>query len=97
MRKLLILPGLLFGLLFTGGGYFISAETAWPMWQNWRQAQHWKPVTARLLAVRGSDNDTRASYQYDYAGNSYQGDRVSITGFKDNIGPYHEDTQHRLR
>ena len=97
MRKLLILPGLLFGLFFCGGGYFITAETAWPMWQNWRSAQQWQPTTARLLAVHGSANDSSAKYQYDYGGASYQGSRVSVTGFKDNIGPYHRDMQHKLR
>jgi len=33
MRRLLVIPGLLFGLLFAAGGYFILAETALPMWQ----------------------------------------------------------------
>lgn len=97
MRRLLILPGLLFGLMFTGGGYFIAEETAWPMWQTWKDANHWQPVTARLLAIHGSDTDSRADYQYDYGGSSYQGNRVSLAGFKDNIGSYHRDIQDRLR
>lgn len=97
MRRLSIIPGLLFGLLFAGGGLFIGAETAWPMWQNWRDAQQWQPATARLSAVHGENNDSRAQYAYDYAGASYLGNRVSLTGFKDNIGAYHRDTQARLR
>ena len=97
MRTLRIIPGLLFGLMFSVGGFFLVAESAWPMWQNWRDAQHWQPATARLHAVHGSDNDSRAKYSYDYGGGSYQGNRVSLNEFSDNIGSYHDDIKQRLR
>lgn len=97
MRRLLIIPGLLFGLLFSGGGFFIAAETTWPMWQNWQQVQNWRPASARLLSVSGSDKDTRASYRYEYAGGSFQGSRVGLASFKDNIGSYHREMQAYLR
>jgi hypothetical protein len=100
MRRLLVIPGLLFGLLFAGGGYFILAETALPMWQNWQRMQDWRPANARLLSMSGTDNETRASYSYDFAGGSYQGSGVGVGEFNDNIGSYHEDMQaylHRIQ
>ncbi|MCP4769603.1 MAG: DUF3592 domain-containing protein [Gammaproteobacteria bacterium] len=97
MRRLLVIPGLLFGLLFAAGGYFIFAETALPMWQNWHRMEDWRPVNARLLSISAADNETRASYSYDFAGKSYQGNRVGVSAFKDNIGSYHEDMQAYLQ
>ena len=79
MRKLLIIPGLLFGLAFGGGGYLVFAETALPMWQNWQRMQDWRPASARLLSFSAADNDTRASYLYDYAGASFQGNGVGVS------------------
>ena len=97
MRRLLIIPGLLFGLVFAGGGFFIAAETVWPMWQNWQQVQNWRPASARILSVEGSGNDTRASYRYEYTGGSFQGSRGGLAPFKDNIGSYHGEMQAKLR
>ena len=100
MRRLLVIPGLLFGLLFAAGGYFILAETALPMWQNWQRMQEWRPANARLLSISATDNETRASYSYDFAGGSYQGTGVGVSAFKDNIGSYHQDMQaylHRIQ
>ena len=97
MRRLLVIPGLLFGLLFAAGGYFILAETALPMWQNWQRVQEWRPANARLLSISAADNETRASYRYDFAGGSYQGTGVGVSAFKDNIGSYHEDMQAYLQ
>ena len=100
MRRLLIIPALIFGLVFAAGGFFIFSETGLPMWQNWQRAQDWRPVNARLLSLTGADNDTRASYSYDFAGGSYQGTGVGVSEFKDNIGAYHRDMQaylHRIQ
>jgi hypothetical protein len=100
MRRLLVIPGLLFGLLFAAGGFFIFAETGLPMWQNWQRVQDWRPVNARLLSLSGADNETRARYSYDFAGGSYQATGVWIGEFKDNIGSYHRDMQaylHRIQ
>ena len=97
MRRLLIIPGLLFGLLFAAGGFFILSETAWPMWQNWQRAQDWRLASARLLSMSEADNDTRVTYGYDFAGGSYQGTAVGISEFRDNIGSYHQDMQAYLR
>jgi len=97
MRRLLIIPGLLFGLSFAGGGFFMLSETAWPMWQNWQQAQDWLPTSARLLSMSAANNDTQARYDYDFAGGSYQSNEVGISEFKDNIGSYQQDMQAYLR
>jgi len=97
MRRLLIIPGLLFGLIFAGGGFFFLSETALPMWQNWQRMQDWRPAYARLLSISGADNETLARYQYDFGGGSYQGDGIGVSEFKDNIGSYHQDMQAYLR
>jgi hypothetical protein len=93
MRRLLIIPGLLFGLIFSAGGYFILAETALPMWENWQRAQDWQPASARLLSFSAADNETSALYRYDFGGGTYQSTGVGISSFKDNIGSYHRDMQ----
>ena len=97
MRSLLIIPGLLFGLIFGGGGFFMFAETAFPMWNNWQRMQDWRPAYARLLSFSAAENDTLVSYQYEYGGGSYQGKTVGVSEFKDNIGSYHQDMQAYLR
>ena len=97
MRRLLIIPGLLFGLIFSAGGYFILAETALPMWENWQRAQGWQPASARLLSISAADNETRALYSYDFGGGTYQSTGVGISDFKDNIGSYHREMQAYLR
>ena len=88
-----MIPGLLFGLFFAGGGFLMLSETAIPMWQDWQRMQDWQPTQARLLTLSPVDNDTRASYRYDFAGASYQSDGVGVGTFKDNIGSYHQDLQ----
>ncbi len=97
IRLLRSLPGLVFGLLFAAGGLFILSETALPTWQNWQAMQDWQPTYAQLLSVSGEENKTRASYRYDYDGNSYQSNRVYVAELNDNIGSYHADLLKRLR
>jgi hypothetical protein len=97
MRILKIIPGLIFGLVFAGGGMFIFAETALPTWNSWYAMQNWEPDHAQLLEVSGSENQTRARYRYNYGGISYQGNRVYVAEFNDNIGSYHQDLLAHLR
>jgi hypothetical protein len=94
---MLIIPALLFGLAFAGGGYFFLAESALPMWQNWQRMQDWRPANAHLLSIYSADNETRADYRYDYAGASYQGHQVGVSAINDNIGSYHREMQAYLR
>lgn len=97
MRRLAIIPGLIFGLIFAGGGFFFLSETSIPTWQSWQEMRHWQPGYAQLLSASGAENDTEASYRYQYEGISYQGSRVYVTEFKDNIGSYHADMLAQLR
>ena len=96
MCRLLVIPGLLFGLLFAGGGCLILAETSLPMWLNWQRMQYWRPASAQLSSFSVADNRTEARYRYDFAGASYQGTRVGVSEVKDNIGSFHRDMRHRL-
>ena len=96
MRKLAMIPGIIFGLLFAGAGLFILNQTAIPTWQNWQSMQDWRPAQAKLLSLSGSDNNTEATYRYEFAGTDYQSDRVYVAEFKDNIGSYHADLYQRL-
>jgi len=97
MRLLRILPLLVFGLLFAGGGLFIFSKTALPTWQSWSAMQNWQPAYAQLLLVSGSENATLASYRYNFDGISYQAERVYVAKFNDNIGSYHVDLLNHLR
>jgi len=93
MRRLLVIPGLLFGLFFAGGGFFMLSETALPLWQNWQRMQGWQPNDAHLLSFSGAENETRVHYRYEYGGVSYRGNSVGVSEIKDNIGPWHRDMQ----
>ncbi|MCP4877130.1 MAG: DUF3592 domain-containing protein [Gammaproteobacteria bacterium] len=93
MRRLLVIPGLLFGLFFAGGGFFMASETSLPMWQNWQRMQGWQPNDARLLSFSGAENETRVHYRYEYGGASYRSKNTGVVQFKDNIGSWHRDMQ----
>jgi len=97
MRALRMIPGLIFGLFFAGGGLFFASQTALPTWQDWYAMQSWQPAQARLLSVSGSENQTKASYRYRTNGVTYQNDRVYVASSNDNIGSYHADLRARLK
>lgn len=97
MRRLIAIPGILFGLMFAGGGVFFLAQMALPMWQDWQEMRDWTPASARLESVGGSDNETRVQYRYQVDGSTYRGNRVGVSEVKDNIGSYHPDMQAYLR
>ncbi len=59
--------------------------------------QSWHPTQAQLLSVSGGEKQTRALYRYQYNGVTYEGDRVYVAVFSDNIGSYHSDLLARLR
>ena len=97
MQKLAMIPGFIFGLIFASGGVIFLTQTSLPTWQNWSEMQNWRPGYAQLLSVTGSENDTQASYRYEYNGEIYQSTRVYAADFKDNIGSYHADLLQHLR
>ena len=97
MRVLRSLPALLFGMMFAGGGLFFLSQTAVPMWRDWHAMQDWQSTYAQLLSVSGGNNQAQATYRYEINGATYQGDRVHVSTFSDNIGSYHEDLLANLR
>jgi hypothetical protein len=97
MRKLAIIPGLIFGLIFAGGGFFFLSQTAIPTWQSWQAMKSWQPAYAQLLSASGAENETRANYRYEFGGRTFQSSRVYVADFKDNIGNYHTDMIRLLR
>ncbi len=97
MRILRALPALFFGLIFAGGGLFFLSETAGVTWRDWSEMQRWQPVQAELIQVSGGESETLARYRYRWNGESFEGGRVYIAPFNDNIGDYHTQLQRRLR
>ncbi|MCP4186168.1 MAG: DUF3592 domain-containing protein, partial [Gammaproteobacteria bacterium] len=94
---LAIIPGLIFGLIFAGGGFFFLSETAIPTWQNWQSMHNWQPGFAQLISASGAENYTEAHYRYEFGGLDFEGTRVYVADFKDNIGSYHADMLQLLR
>jgi len=56
----------------------------------------WNATQAQIVDANGEDNVVTATYQYEVAGNKYQGERVYVTNVKDNIGSYHADMRRYL-
>ncbi|MDH3751779.1 MAG: DUF3592 domain-containing protein, partial [Gammaproteobacteria bacterium] len=93
----------LFALPFFGVG-------VWMLWSvsntfvDAYQMRSWVQVEARLSAAgyrthTGDDSDTfeaYARYSYTYQGETYVGDRVSISSDADNIGDYQRDIGRKL-
>lgn len=96
MRLFRVLPLLLFGLAFAGGGAYLLSQTAGAMWQDWHAMRSWQPAYGKLLSVSGADNQTRARYRYDVDGLRFENDRVYVAEFNDNIGSYHDELRSRL-
>ncbi len=96
MRIFSVLILLLFGSVFTGAGLMIAQETVVPTYLDWQDMQNWQHTTAKLTYLAESDNDTQASYRYTLNGIPYQGKRVYVAQFKDNIGNYHQQLYQRL-
>ena len=97
MRLFGTLFGMAFGLLFAAAGLFVAQQTVIPTYLSWLAMQDWRATSAVLLSVSGSENSTEASYRYQVDGVEYQGDRVYVAEFNDNIGSYHQDFYQRLR
>ena len=93
---LLALPFALVGLAVI----FMSGLMLW----SWAEARDWLEVPARILEVEleehtGEDSTTYeavASYEYEFAGQTYIGDRVGLGTGADNIGSFHEDRYREL-
>ena len=91
MRFFNIIIGLIFGGAFAAGGVFIALETSVPTYQAWQTMKSWQSTPATLIKVKGSSNNTEATYSYTISGVEHINDRVYVSSFKDNIGSYHQD------
>lgn len=96
--------GTLFALPFFSVGVWMMWSVGHMFYDAW-QTSSWQPTAARLSAAgyetrRGDDSTTYrayASYTYMHYGQSYTGDRVSLSSGADNIGSYQENLGSRLR
>jgi hypothetical protein len=94
---------ILFALPFAGVGLFVG-YLALSMLSGWVQVLGWQEVPARIHAVEliehvGDDSTSysvEAQYEYRFRGDTYIGDRVSLTDSADNIGSFHEDVYQEL-
>lgn len=94
--------GLLFGLFFLLGGlvagYFSVLK---PLGQT-ALAMAWQPVPAQMSELQLKFNKDSASkvvgrYEYQYAGHTYQSERISFYAGYDNVGDYWEQLYRHLQ
>lgn len=93
-----------FGLLFAAVGLGVLLFGVVPQVYDWARMQRWQPVQATLLSAQLTTSSSRkstiygvsASYRYQVAGQSYQGQRVAISGGHDNIGDFQQVLGHTL-
>ena len=96
---------LLFSLPFAGVGVFM-AWLALSTTFEWWQMQGWVETEAQILHTSldehhdgegGTTYEALAEYRYEFQGQQYTGDRVSISSTADNIGKYHQRKASLLR
>ncbi len=91
----------LFGLPFLCAGIFLSG-VYFSGFLDWWRARNWEEVPCRIESVEsksssdGDSTQTHATYQYQYGGREYFGDRVSFGKGSDNIGSYQSDVHSEL-
>lgn len=95
----------LFALPFAGFGLFMLGWTAHDVWEH-RQFQSWQATPATLLQAelktsRGKKGRVTyratARYRYDFAGKTYESERVALHGSGDNFGDYQEKRGKELK
>jgi hypothetical protein len=95
---------IVFALPFAGFGAFMAGLVVGDLW-TWSAVQSWVPTPAELLKAEarenhGSDGGTTyravAEYRYEFAGKTYDNDRVTIHSGSDNIGTYQRDRGREL-
>lgn len=93
----------LFALPFAVVGIVVAFMAGLMLW-DWAEARNWQEVPARILHVelethQGDDSTTYevvARYEYQFAGETYIGERVGFGSGADNIGSFHHDKQSEL-
>lgn len=94
----------LFALPFAGFGTYMAIVLLKTLWL-FAAVQQWQPVPAEILEVelqshRGSKStsyETTVRYQYEFAGQSYVGERVGLESGGDNVGDWQEQIYGELR
>ena len=95
--------GSLFALPFFGVGAWMLWAVSSSFYEVW-EIRGWQPTPAQLTSAgystsTGDDSDTYeayATYNFEYFGQTFTGDRVAINSGSDNIGDYQQDTGRRL-
>ncbi|NNC77976.1 MAG: DUF3592 domain-containing protein [Woeseiaceae bacterium] len=94
--------GTLFALPFFAVGVWMLWSISMAFYDAWRMSD-WLPVEARLISAgyetRSGDSTTYeayARYTYTHYGQTYNGERVSLSSGGDNIGSYQQDLGSRL-
>lgn len=93
----------LFALPFLAVGVWMLYAMGSELHDSWRM-QDWQAVPATLSRAgvesrQGEDSTTYvafASYEYNFRGQRYRGERVGLSSGADNIGSYQADTGRRL-
>ena len=96
MRIIGVLAGMIFGLFFSGAGGFIAFETVVPTYFSWIEMKEWSATQGSVVKAGGEENGVTATYRYQVGNRDYQGERVYLAGFKDNIGSYHTEMRSYL-
>ena len=95
----------LFALPFAVTGIGMLLLSVLPTLYDWSRMQLWQPVEvtlvhAQLIKERGSKSTNyrvAARYQFDWAGEQVQGQRVVISERSDNVGNFQEQLGSRLQ
>lgn len=94
--------GLLFGLFFLLGGLVAGYSSVLkPLGQS-ALAMAWEPVPVQMSELQLKFNQDSASkvvgrYEYQYAGQTYQSERISFYAGYDNVGDYWEQLYRHLQ
>jgi hypothetical protein len=94
---------ILFALPFALAGLFVGSLAIRSL-ATWYEARDWVSTPAHILQTdlevhQGSDSTTyevTALYQYEWLGQVYSGDRVSLSSGSDNVGSFHQDRHAEL-
>ena len=93
---------LLFLFPFAACGIFMIGLIGWTLIQ-WATISHWEEGTATILEVKvryGEDSDSmgvKARYAYEWEGEIFQNDRVSLYGGTDNVGSFQKRIYKELK
>lgn len=93
----------LFALPFAAAGVFLGILTVRMLW-TWAETREWQEVPTRILhseLITNTDDDSttyrvEARYSYEFAGVTFEGERVGLSTGSDNIGSFHEDKYQEL-